>query len=111
LLLPRVIRWVRHFSVPEAPDYINHPFVLHPAKSGRTVAVSADKRGTDALTEAGITVDIKCSDGICGTCAAAVLGGDIEQRDHVLSKKERERKIILCCSRARNPGGEITIDL
>jgi reductive dehalogenase len=100
-----------HFSVPEAPDYINHPFVLRLAKSGKTIAVPADKRGTDALTEAGIPVDIKCSDGICGTCAAAVLGGDIEHRDHVLSKKERERKIILCCSRARDPGGEITIDL
>jgi ferredoxin-NADP reductase len=100
-----------HFSVPEAPDYINHAFALRLARSGRTIQVAADKRGTDALAEAGITVDIKCSDGICGTCAAAVLGGDIEHRDHVLSNKERERRIILCCSRAKHPGGEVVIDL
>jgi ferredoxin len=100
-----------HFSVPEAPDYVNHAFVLCLARSGRTIQVPADKRGTDALAEAGIAVDIKCSDGICGTCAAAVLGGDIEHRDHVVSGKERERKIILCCSRAREPGGEVVIDL
>ena len=100
-----------HFSVPEAPDYVNHAFVLRLVKSGKTIAVPAEKRGTDALAEAGIVVDIKCSDGICGTCSAAVLGGDIEHRDHVLSKKERERKIILCCSRARDPGGEVVIDL
>ncbi len=100
-----------HFSVPEAGDYVNHPFVLRLARSGKTVSVPADKRGTDALAEAGIVVDIKCSDGICGTCSAAVLGGEVEHRDHVLSKKERERKIILCCSRARDPGGEVVIDL
>jgi reductive dehalogenase len=100
-----------HFSVPEAPDYVNHAFVLRLAKSGKTIAVPADKRGTDALAEAGIAVDMKCSDGICGTCAAAVLGGHIEHRDHVLSKSERDRKIILCCSRAKEPAGEVVIDL
>jgi ferredoxin len=100
-----------HFSVPEAPDYVNHAFALRLARSGKTVAVPADKRGTDALAEAGIVVDMKCSDGICGTCAVALLGSEVEHRDHVLSRKERERKIILCCSRAKDPGGEVVIDL
>lgn len=100
-----------HFSVPEVPDYVNHAFVLRLAKSGRTIEVPADKRGTDALADAGIAVDMKCSDGICGTCSARIIGGEVEHRDHVLSKKERETKIILCCSRARHPGGEIAIDL
>jgi reductive dehalogenase len=100
-----------HFSVPEAPDYVNYAFVLRLARSGRIIQVPADKRGTDALAEAGIAVDVKCSDGICGTCSAGLVSGEIEHRDHVLSKKERERKIILCCSRARDPAGEVVIDL
>jgi reductive dehalogenase len=100
-----------YFSVPEAPDYVNEPFLLKLAKSGRTFDVPADKRATDVLQEAGIAVDIKCSDGICGVCAVPLVSGDIDHRDHVLSAKERERKIILCCSRAKSAGGEIVVDL
>ena len=100
-----------YFSVPEPPDYVNEPFVLKLAKSGRTFDVPADKRATDVLIEAGIAVDMKCSDGICGVCAAPVIGGEIEHRDHVLSAKERQRKIILCCSRAAAAGGEVVVDL
>jgi ferredoxin-NADP reductase len=100
-----------YFSVPEAPDYVNHPFLLRLARSGRVIEVPADKRATDVLAQAGIAVDMKCSDGICGTCIARIVAGDVEHRDHMLSKKERETKIILCCSRAKNPGGEIAIEL
>ena len=100
-----------YFSVPEPPDYINHAFTLRLAKSGKAIEVPAHKRATDALTEAGIAVDMKCSDGICGTCTARIVSGDVEHRDHVLSKNEREKNIILCCSRARHPAGEIVIDL
>jgi len=39
------------------------------------------------------------------------LAGEIEHRDYVLSAKERAHKVILCCSRAKQPGGEIVVDL
>ncbi len=100
-----------YFSVPEAPDYVNTPFRLTLAGQGRTFEVPADKRATDVLLEAGINVDMKCSDGICGVCAATIISGDVEHRDHVLSRKERETRIILCCSRAKEEGGEIVVDL
>jgi reductive dehalogenase len=100
-----------YFSVPEAPDYVNERFVLKLAKTGRTFEVPAVKRATDVLQEAGISVDMKCSDGICGVCAVPVVSGDIEHRDHVLSAKEREKKIILCCSRAKTAGGEVVLDM
>ncbi|MGE3993437.1 2Fe-2S iron-sulfur cluster-binding protein [Pseudorhodoplanes sp.] len=100
-----------YFSVPEPPDYVNEPFILTLARTGRRLEVPADKRATDVLIEAGITVDMKCSDGICGVCAAPVVSGEVEHRDHVLSAKERQRKIILCCSRAKAAGGEVAIDL
>jgi ferredoxin-NADP reductase len=100
-----------YFTVPEPPDYVNEPFVLKLARSGKRIEVPADKRATDVLAECGIAVDTKCSDGICGVCSARVLSGTVEHRDHVLSKKEREQKMILCCSRAAEAGGEVEIDL
>lgn len=98
-----------YFSLPEAPDYVNHPFTLKLAHSGRVIDVAAEQSATDALREAGIDIDTKCSDGICGVCATRYLSGDIEHRDYVLSAKERREKVILCCSRATKPGGEIVI--
>jgi hypothetical protein len=56
---------------------------------------------------------VKCSDGLCGVCARhydAALSDDIEHRDFVLGQKERQHKIILCCSRAQHAGGVITLD-
>ena len=64
------------FSVPEAPDWVNLPFVLKLAKSGRSFEVPAERSATDVLADAGILVDTKCSDGICGVCATRYLSGE-----------------------------------
>ena len=101
-----------YFSVPEPPDYVNHPFKLELMRSGRSIEVPADKSATDVLEDAGIPVTTKCSDGICGVCATAHSGeADIEHRDYVLSAREREERVILCCSRAAEPDGTLRIDL
>jgi ferredoxin-NADP reductase/ferredoxin len=100
-----------YFSVPEPPDYVNHDFTLQLEESGRVIKVGADESATDALAAAGLPVTVKCTDGLCGVCAAHHLAGDIEHRDYVLSSKERETKIILCCSRASEADGIIKIDL
>ncbi|MEX3008510.1 4Fe-4S double cluster binding domain-containing protein [Hoeflea sp. TYP-13] len=100
-----------YFSVPEAPDYVNHDFVLELAKSGRTIKVGAEQTAADALIDAGLAVDVKCTDGLCGVCAARLINGEVEHRDHVLSAKERQEKIILCCSRAQAADGVLTVDL
>jgi len=100
-----------YFSVPEPPDYVNHPFTLRLARSGRTVEVPAERSATDVLAELGIRVDTKCSDGICGVCATPYTAGEVEHRDYVLSAKEREHKLTLCCSRAKAAGGEIVLEL
>ena len=54
---------------------------------------------------------MKCSDGICGVCKCGVLSGDVEHRDFVLSNAQRDGAMILCQSRAKDPDGEITLDL
>lgn len=107
---PEESRHFEYFSVPETPEYENHPFVLR-LKDGREIAVAAEETGTDALARNGIHVDVKCSDGICGVCQCGLLAGDVEHRDFVLSKAQREGRIILCQSRAALPDGVIDIDL
>jgi len=100
-----------YFSVPEPPDYVNHPFVLRLAKSGRSVEVPAERSATAVLAAVGIVVDTKCSDGICGVCATSYIAGEVEHRDYVLSARERSHKMTLCCSRAKAAGAEIVVEL
>ncbi|MBM1221724.1 reductive dehalogenase [Ponticoccus sp. SC2-23] len=102
---------LEYFSVPEQPEYENHPFTLRLARSGRTVEVAADQAATDALLAAGVHVDVKCSDGLCGVCKCTVLSGTVEHRDFVLSNKDRASAMILCQSRAADPNGTLEIDL
>ena len=108
---PEEARHLEYFSVPEVPEYVNHPFTLRLARSGRDLAVPADQSATDVLAAHGVRVDVKCADGICGVCKCGLLDGAVEHRDSVLSKKQRETQIILCQSRAAEPGGVITVDL
>jgi len=100
-----------YFTAPEAGEWVNHPFTLVLQRSGRRVAVPANRSASDALAAAGIAVATKCSDGICGVCAASYLSGEVEHRDFVLGRKDRASKMLLCCSRAREAGGEIVVDL
>ncbi len=100
-----------YFSVPEGPQYQNHPFMLELKRSGRRIVVPADKSATAALKDAGMNVDVKCSDGLCGVCKAPYLDGEIEHRDYVLSKSQRLSSMILCCSRAKQPDGTIVLDI
>jgi ferredoxin len=75
--------------------------------------VAAEQRATDALRAAGVAVDMKCTDGLCGVCAMrydAAASDEVEHRDVVLSRAERRERVILCCSRAAAGGGRIVLD-
>lgn len=100
-----------YFSIPETPEYENFAFTLKLAKSGKEVNVAADMTPADALLEAGVHVDVKCGDGICGVCKCDVISGDVEHRDFVLSNAQREQSLILCQSRAAAENGVVEIDL
>jgi reductive dehalogenase len=108
---PEEAQHLEFFSVPEQPEYENHDFVLKLARSGRELHVPSDKVATDILAENGFHVDVKCSDGICGVCKCGLVAGEVEHRDFVLSKAQREKAVILCQSRAAKPGGVIEVDL
>ena len=100
-----------YFSLPEQPARENHPFVIELMRSGGTVEVGIDQTASEALEAVGVHVDTKCSDGLCGTCVVNYERGDVEHRDFVLSGPQRQLRMALCCSRAREPGGMIAVDL
>ncbi len=100
-----------YFVVPEVGDYKNFPFQLQLNRSGIQVEVSAEQSAVDALADAGIPVDVKCSDGLCGVCVTNYVAGDVEHRDYVLSKNERKTRMTLCCSRAKIENSKIVLDL
>ena len=73
--------------------------------------VAEDQTAAEVLQAAGVPVDIKCDDGICGVCKCGVIAGEVEHRDFVLSKAQRKGAMITCQSRAAKPGGVIELDL
>ena len=85
-------------------------FTLVLAGRGIEVPVVADQSAVDALHDLGIEVPISCSQGLCGTCVVALVGGEPEHRDHCLSATERRSKVALCCSRAK-AGGRIVVSI
>ncbi|MCT4555149.1 MAG: 2Fe-2S iron-sulfur cluster-binding protein [Pelagimonas sp.] len=108
---PDEARHLEYFSVPEQPEYENHPFTVRLARSGRDIRVAADQTVSDVLVAQGIPVDVKCADGICGVCKCGLIAGEVEHRDFVLSKAQRETSFVTCQSRAARKDGMIELDL
>lgn len=79
-----------------------HAFVAQLKDSGLEVLVPADRTLLQALQSAGIDVPCDCGEGLCGTCEVAVVEGDVDHRDKVLTKTERaaNKRMLACCSRA-----------
>jgi vanillate O-demethylase ferredoxin subunit len=86
-------------------------FEVQLARSGRTVAVPADRSIADVLCDSGVPVVTSCREGVCGTCVTRVLEGRCDHRDSFLSDEERAAgdRILVCVSRA--PGGRLVLDL
>ncbi len=109
--IPEDHRHLEYFSVPEVPDYENHEFVIKLVKSGKQVVVPSDQSAAEVLVEHGISINIKCSDGLCGVCQCGLVSGDVEHRDFVLSKTQQQSTFITCQSRAAQPNGVLELDL
>ena len=55
------------------------------AKSQREVEVPAGKSILDSLIDAGLDPDHSCKEGVCGACETAVLEGEVEHHDGILT--------------------------
>ncbi|MBU2287194.1 MAG: cytochrome P450/oxidoreductase [Gammaproteobacteria bacterium] len=88
-----------------------HAFEAELKDSGVVVPVRADQSLLAALRAANIDVQSDCEEGLCGTCEVRVLAGEIDHRDLVLTRAERDGndRMMSCCSRAR--GARVVIEL
>lgn len=96
---------VEHFTARSSildPEH-EHAFEAVLADSDLTVQVGNDQTLLEALTAAGVDVPSDCCEGLCGTCEVTVAEGDIDHRDLVLSRAERDAndRMMSCCSRAK----------
>ncbi|WP_131746983.1 PDR/VanB family oxidoreductase [Frankia sp. Cppng1_Ct_nod] len=75
------------------------------ARSGRTVHVPASRSVLEVLEDAGMDVLSSCREGICGTCETAVVKGEPDHRDSLLTEDERATAdfMMICVSRSRTP--------
>jgi tetrachlorobenzoquinone reductase len=88
------------------PDPKDSAFVVELARTGISLSVGADESILDAMINAGLSPDFSCKEGICGTCEMAVLSGEIEHRDEILSEDERRsgHTMMICVSRCKGKG-------
>ncbi|MBV1788710.1 PDR/VanB family oxidoreductase [Marinobacterium sp. D7] len=86
-------------------------FDIQIGSSGDLIAIPADQSIVSVLAEKGIEIPVSCEQGICGTCLTGVLEGEPDHRDSFLTTAERERndRMLLCCSRARS--ARLVLDL
>ena len=97
-----------HVEAPSATE----AYVVECAKSGKSVEVPPGKSILDSLIEAGLNPDHSCKEGVCGACETQVLeAGEIEHRDGILTKLERQsnKTMMICVSRCKR--GPLVLDI
>lgn len=87
------------------------PIEVELRASGMTLTVPPGLPVLKAVEQAGIPVLSSCEEGICGSCETAVLEGEVDHRDSLLTEDERAANdtMLICVSRAR--GGRLVLDL
>ncbi|WP_250528039.1 cytochrome P450/oxidoreductase [Caballeronia sp. GAWG2-1] len=82
-----------------------HAFEVELKDSGFTLTVGAGETLLATLRRANVDVQSDCEEGLCGSCEVRVLDGEIDHRDVVLTRAERQsnRRMMTCCSRAKGP--------
>jgi ferredoxin-NADP reductase len=93
-----------------APKDVGEPvltgaFEVELSLSGRTLTVPPDRSILSVVEEAGVQVLSSCQEGTCGTCETAVLAGEVDHRDSLLTPDEQAANdtMFICVSRAACP--------
>lgn len=91
-------------KVSNIPADAERAFEVSLAQSGLTLTVPPDRSIFDVVQDAGVSVLGSCFEGVCGTCEQAVLEGDVDHRDSILSSSERAANdtMMICVSRCRS---------
>ncbi len=101
---------LEYFAAKDAPA-TEGGFVVHLARSGRTIPIQPGCTVLDALQAAGVAVPSSCQQGVCGVCETRVLSGEPDHRDLVLTAQERaaNKTMMICCSGSKTPA--LTLDI
>ncbi|TPG59687.1 oxidoreductase [Roseomonas nepalensis] len=101
--------WFTARSRPEGE--VSGTFEVECVRSGLTLAVPPERSVLAVLNDAGLAVPCSCEQGVCGTCEVAVLEGEVDHRDSILSASERAANatMMTCVSRAASP--RLVLDL
>jgi len=107
---PGSVRMER-FKGAEQPASERQPFELVLQRAGVSTTVDAHESVLDAMERVGVDYPWSCREGICGTCEAPVLEGEVQHLDYVLSPEERaeQRRMMVCVSRCG--GGRLVLDI
>ncbi|PYY69829.1 oxidoreductase [Pseudomonas jessenii] len=83
-------------------DASGDSFEVVAQRSGKTVQVAEGQTIAQALSDAGVNIQVSCKQGVCGTCLCTVLEGQPDHRDVYLTDEEKavNDQILTCCSRA-----------
>lgn len=94
---------LEYFSAKEEAA-LDGGYEIELAKSNLILKVPAGKSILDVVFEAGISVPSSCREGICGSCETAILCGEADHRDALLSNEEKEsnQTMMICCSGAKS---------
>lgn len=78
--------------------------------SGVTLTVANNQTLLECLLEQGFDVPNDCCEGLCGSCQLEIDEGEIDHRDKVMTKAERDsmKLMMSCCSRGK---GQLKIKL
>lgn len=88
-----------------------HAFTVQLARQQKSFVIAPDRSILDVLQEHGVSVMCSCREGVCGTCETAVLAGEPDHRDRVLSPEERaaNHTMMICVSRCK--GDALVLDI
>jgi ferredoxin-NADP reductase len=101
---------VEYFAAKETAA-VDGGFTIVLQRSNKSFVVAPGKTILDTLLENSIDAAFSCSEGVCGTCATAVLEGIPDHRDSVLTASERasNKMMLICCSGSKSP--RLVLDL
>nr|WP_210422053.1 PDR/VanB family oxidoreductase [Rhizobium sp. ACO-34A] len=92
-------------------DVSGADFEVVAERSGVMVTVGPDDTIAKALARAGVKIEVKCEEGVCGTCVTDVLEGEPDHRDKFLTQDEREEGTMICACCSRACGSRIVLDV
>jgi cytochrome P450/ferredoxin-NADP reductase len=103
---------VERFSPrPQSEPVRSEAFEVVLAQSELTLSVPPDRSILSVVEEAGVGVLSSCAEGTCGTCETAVLDGEPDHRDSVLSDEERQTNDCMLICVSRSCSGRLVLDL